>query len=148
MRLNDLTAPRGANKKRKRVGRGSGSGHGKTSGKGHKGQKARTGKKLRPGFEGGQMPLSRRIPKRGFHNIFKQEFQIINIEQLNKFKKDSIVTTEMLKQQGLIKNANNPVKVLATGKITKALTLQVQAASTQAQEKITQAGGKVELVKR
>lgn len=148
MRLNDIQTSPGANKRKKRIGRGNGSGHGKTSCKGHKGQKARTGRKTYPGFEGGQMPLARRLPKRGFTNIFKKEFQIINIEQLNKFKKDSTITVESLKEAALIKDVKIPVKVLGLGKATKALTVQVQAISKSAQEKIETAGGKVELIKK
>ena len=148
MRLNDLFAPRGANKKPKRVGRGAGSGHGKTSCRGHKGQKSRTGRKLRPGFEGGQMPLARRLPKRGFRNPFKKEYQTVNIEKLNKFKKDSTITPQLLEEQRLIKNAHTPTKILSVGKITKALNIQVQAVSKQAKVKIEKAGGKVELLNR
>ncbi len=148
MRLNDLFAPRGANKKPKRVGRGAGSGHGKTSCRGHKGQKSRTGKKLRPGFEGGQMPLARRLPKRGFRNPFKKEYQTVNIEKLNKFKKDSTVTPQLLQEQRLIKDAHTPTKILSVGKISKALNIQVQAVSKQARVKIEKAGGKVELLNR
>ena len=147
MRLNDLVAPKGANKRPKRVGRGDASGHGGTSGRGHKGQKARSGKKLRPGFEGGQMPLTRRLPKRGFRNRFKKRYQIVNIDEINIFKKDSTVTAQMLKEQGLIKKANLPVKILGRGKIGKALILQAQAVSGQAKEKIEAAGGKIELTK-
>ena len=148
MKLNDLVAPKGMNKKIKRRGRGIGSGHGKTSCRGHKGQKARSGGLPRPGFEGGQMPISRRLPKRGFNNRFKKTFQIINIESLNKFKKDSTVTPEMLKEQGLIRNTIIPVKVLSKGKINKALHIQAQAFSKQAKEKVEKAGGKVELLKK
>lgn len=147
MKLNDLFSPKGANRRPKRVGRGQGSGHGKTSCRGHKGQKARTGRKLRPGFEGGQMPLARRLPKRGFTNIFKKEYQIVNVQQLNAFKKDSIVSRELLKEQNLIKDVRLPVKILGKGKISKSLTIQIQAASKQACEKIEKAGGKLELVK-
>lgn len=148
MRLNDLFTPRGANKKPKRVGRGAGSGHGKTSCRGHKGQKSRTGRKLRPGFEGGQMPLTRRLPKRGFRNPNKLEYQTVNIEKLNKFKKDSTVTPQLLQEQRLIKDAHTPTKILSVGKITKALNIQVQAVSKQARVKIEKAGGKVELLNR
>ncbi|MCQ9208463.1 MAG: 50S ribosomal protein L15 [Omnitrophica bacterium] len=148
MRLNDLYPLKGVSKKIKRRGRGKASGHGKTSCRGHKGQKARSGKKLRPGFEGGQMPLARRLPKRGFRNPFKLKFQIVNIEKLNKFKKDSTVTAEMLKEQGLIKNIKTPVKILSNGRMTKPLNIGVQAISKQASEKITKAGGKIELIKK
>ncbi len=143
MRLNDLPASKGANRRPKRVGRGQGSGHGKTSCRGHKGQKARSGRKLRPGFEGGQMPLIRRVPKRGFNNPAKIKYQIVNIEQLNRFKKDSTVTTQLLREQGLIDNLHSPVKILSEGNISKALNIQVQAASKAAKEKIEKAGGKI-----
>ena len=145
MRLSDLYSPKGANKKPKRVGRGMGSGHGKTSCRGHKGQKSRSGRKPRAGFEGGQMPLSRRVPKRGFRNPFKREHQIVNIEKLNRFKKGSTVTPEMFKEQRLIKDASLPVKILGVGKISKALNIQVQAISKEAREKIEKSGGKIEL---
>lgn len=148
MRLNDLFPPKGVNKKCKRVGRGVGSGHGKTSGRGHKGQGARSGGNLRPGFEGGQMPLARRLPKKGFTNPFKTRYQIINVKDLNIFKKDSTVTPQMLKEQNLIKDIDRPVKVLNVGKMTKALHIQTEAISKQAKEKIEKAGGKVELLKR
>ena len=148
MRLNDLYSPKAANKKPKRVGRGTGSGHGKTSCRGHKGQRARTGRKLRIGFEGGQMPLSRRLPKKGFRNPFREEYQIVNIERLSRFKKDSTVTPQMLQEQGLIKDASLPVKILSVGKISKALNIQAQAISKQAKVKIEEAGGKVELIKQ
>jgi len=145
MRLNDLYSSKGANKKSKRVGRGVGSGHGKTSCRGHKGQKSRSGKKLRLGFEGGQMPLARRVPKRGFRNPNKLEHQIVSIEKLNRFKKGSTVTPEMFKEQRLIKDASVPVKILGVGKISKALNIQVQAISREARKKIEEAGGKIEL---
>ena len=148
MRLDELRPPKGANKRAKRVGRGSGSGHGKTSCRGHKGQRARSGSKMRPGFEGGQMPLARRVPKRGFVNPFKRPFQIINIESLNRFKKDSSVNPEMLKQQGMIKNPALPVKVLGRGKINKPIIIQAQAASQGARQKIEAAGGKIEILKK
>lgn len=143
MRLNDLFTSTSANKRPKRVGRGAGSGHGKTSCRGHKGQKARAGKKLRPGFEGGQMPLARRLPKRGFRNPFKIKYQIINIEKLNTFEKDSRVTPETLREQGMIKDERLPIKILGRGKISKALNIQVTAVSKQAKEKIEKAGGKI-----
>lgn len=145
IRLNDLYPAKGTNKKPKRVGRGMGSGHGKTSCRGHKGQKSRSGYHLRLGFEGGQMPLARRLPKRGFKNRFKKRFQIVNIEQLNQFKKDSTVTVGLLQDQKLIKNSRLPIKLLGKGKISKALNVQVQAVSKQAKEKIEKAGGKVQL---
>jgi len=132
MRLNDLAPPKGANKNSKRIGRGSGSGHGKTSCRGHKGQMSRSGRKTRPGFEGGQMPLARRVPKRGFRNLFKTTYQIVNVEKLNRFKKDSTVTAQMLREQGLIRNVRLPVKILGMGKISKALNIQAHSVSKQA----------------
>jgi large subunit ribosomal protein L15 len=147
MQLNDLSQPKGANRPTKRRGRGSGSGHGKTCCRGHKGLKARSGKKLRPGFEGGQMPLARRLPKKGFTGPFKKR-QIVNLEKLSKFKKDSTVTAQMLKAQGLIKDEDIPIKILGAGKITKALNVQAQAVSKQAKQKIEEAGGKIEIIKR
>lgn len=146
MQLNDLYPSKGTNKKPKRVGRGIGSGHGKTSCRGHKGQKARSGRKLRPGFEGGQMPIARRLPKRGFRNRFKKEYQIINVEQLNRFRKDSTITAKTLQDEGLIKDAQMPIKILGKGKIAKVLNIQTPAISQQAKEKIEKAGGKVSMV--
>ncbi len=119
MRLEEIKSPPGANKSPKRVGRGIGSGHGKTSTRGHKGQKARSGGKVRPGFEGGQMPLQRRIPKRGFTNIFKKEWSIVNVKDLNIFDEGSIVTVDMLKQAGLIRKTDVPVKLLGDGEVEK-----------------------------
>lgn len=147
MNLNDIILKKGTNKKNKRVGRGMGSGHGKTSGRGHKGAKARSGPGTWPGFEGGQMPIGRRIPKRGFNSRSRQKEQIINVYQLNRFKKDSTVTIQMLKDEGLIKDINLPVKILASGKISKALIVQAHSASQQAKEKLEQAAGKLETVK-
>ncbi len=148
MKLNNLIASPGANKRPKRVGRGQGSGHGKTSCRGHKGQMARSGRKTRPGFEGGQMPLARRLPKRGFTNRFRVEYQIVNVEKLNRFKKDSTVTVKMMQDEGLIKNLRRPIKILSNGKIGKALNIQAHSISKQAKEKIEKAGGKIELVKK
>ena len=148
MRLNELRFLKTANRSSKRLGRGAGSGHGGTSCRGHKGQKARTGKKLRPGFEGGQMPLCRRLPKKGFRNPFKKRYQIVNLQNLNRFKKDSTVTPRMLQEQGLIKDVKAAVKILSGGKLTKALNIQAQAISKQAKAKIAKAGGKIELIKK
>ncbi|MFH1245753.1 MAG: 50S ribosomal protein L15 [Candidatus Omnitrophota bacterium] len=147
MKLNDIVLKKGANKRNKRVGRGMGSGHGKTSGRGHKGAKARSGPGTWAGFEGGQMTLGRRIPKRGFNSRNRQKEQIVNVYQLNRFKKDSNITIQMLKDEGLIKDINLPVKILAAGEITKALNLQAHAASRQAKEKLEKAAGKLELIK-
>ena len=128
-------------KRRKRIGCGNSSGHGKTSGKGSKGQKARSGVSLRPGFEGGQMPLQRRIPKRGFTNNFRNDFQIINVNQLDKIQ-GSEINAEVLKKSGLVKSAVLAIKVIGNGSITKAFTVTVDAFSASAKEKIEKAGGK------
>jgi len=146
VKLEELKSPPGANKSPKRVGRGIGSGHGKTSTRGHKGQKARSGGSIRPGFEGGQMPLQRRIPKRGFTNIFKKEWSIVNIKDLNIFEDGSVVTVELLKQAGLIKKLDQAVKLLGDGEVEKQLTVQVHKASQQAEDKIIAKGGKIEVI--
>lgn len=148
MKLSEIGIPYGARRKKKRVGRGSGSGHGKTSTRGHKGLKARSGSggKLRMGFEGGQMPLIRRVPKRGFTSPFKITNQIINIEQLNHFKKDDIVDLKKLRESNLIKTLNKPVKVLGDGELKKALTVHAHSFSKSAADKITKAGGKAEIL--
>lgn len=144
--LNELKAPRGASKKRKRIGRGPGSGHGKTATKGHKGAKARSGYTDKPGYEGGQMPLQRRIPKRGFTNIFKKRFQIVNVGSLEKCGSAEVINPLILKNCGLIKNPQDPVKVLGDGEFKLKATIQAQAFSKSAQEKISQAGGKFEVI--
>jgi large subunit ribosomal protein L15 len=146
VKLEELKSPPGANKRTKRVGRGIGSGHGKTSTRGHKGQKARSGGGTRPGFEGGQMPLQRRIPKRGFNNIFKKEYAIVNVGDLNCFDDGVVVTVELLQQAGLINKINAGVKVLGDGELEKKLTIQVQKCSRQAEEKIIAKGGKFEVI--
>lgn len=146
MKLEEIKSPPGANKSPKRVGRGIGSGHGKTSTRGHKGQKARSGGSIRPGFEGGQMPLQRRIPKRGFTNIFKKEWSIVNVKDLNIFEDGTIITVAMLKQAGLIKKIDQAVKLLGDGEVEKQLTVQVHKASQQAEEKISAKGGKIEVI--
>ena len=146
MRLSDITRPKGARKARKRVGRGPGSGHGKTSCAGHKGQKARSGRSVRPGFEGGQMPLIRRIPKRGFNNKFKKKFQLINISSLNIFDEGTTICAKELKDKNLIKKVKLSVKVLGNGELKKKLTIRANIFSKQAREKIEKAGGKVELI--
>lgn len=145
MRLNDLKPAVGSRQEATRKGRGIGSGLGKTSGKGHKGQKARSGGGVRPGFEGGQMPLQRRIPKRGFTNIFRKEIAEVALGDLNLFEADSVVTPESLWEAGLIGQCDG-VKILANGEIEKALTLQYIKCSKSAQEKIEAAGGKVEVM--
>lgn len=146
MKIYELKPPQGATSKRKRVGRGNGSGHGKTSCRGHKGANARAGGGVRPGFEGGQMPLKRRLPKRGFHNIFKRSFAIVNISDLKRFEKGSVVNIEALMHSGLVKQLQGGIKLLGTGHIEYPLTIQVHACSRSAQQKIEAAGGKVETI--
>ncbi|MDR7871593.1 MAG: 50S ribosomal protein L15 [Tissierellaceae bacterium] len=149
MKLHELRPNEGGGSKaKKRLGRGIGSGLGKTSGKGHKGQNARSGGGVRPGFEGGQMPLFRRLPKRGFTNIFAKEFAIINIEDLNVFADDTVVTPELLISEGLVKKGRviDGIKVLGNGEVTKKLTVQAHGFSKSAAEKIEAAGGKVEVI--
>ncbi|HZJ84992.1 MAG TPA: 50S ribosomal protein L15 [Syntrophomonadaceae bacterium] len=146
MKLHEIKPSPGANKKAKRVGRGPGSGRGKTSTRGHKGQKARSGGGTRLGFEGGQMPLYRRIPKRGFTNIFKKEYIIVNVKDLNVFADGTEVTPELLKEKGLIKSLKTEVKILGDGELEKVLTVKTHKISKQATEKITAQGGKVEVI--
>lgn len=145
MRLSDLKPAPGSKKKRKRVGRGDGSGHGKTSCRGHKGQGARSGGNVQPGFEGGQMPLQRRLPKRGFHNPFKVQMSVVNLAQLEALS-DNEVTPETMAQHGLIAGKNRRVKILGDGALSKALTIKAHGFSASAKEKIEAAGGKVELI--
>lgn len=140
--LSNLSPQKGAKKERKRLGRGPGSGLGKTSGRGHKGAKSRSGYKTKPGFEGGQMPLQRRLPKRGFNNKFRKEFDIVSLSQLDKFEADQEITTQTLVQAGIVK-AGRMAKVLANGEITKPLTVKVDKVSGQAKELIEKAGGSV-----
>lgn len=144
MRIHDLSPAEGARKKRKRVGRGPGSGHGKTSCRGHKGQKARSGGSVPRGFEGGQMPLQRRLPKRGFTNIFKKQYTIINIQDLQRFSPNSTLDREALLKAGLIKKGKDRIKLLGKGEITVPLMLKVDKASEVARQKIESAGGKIE----
>ena len=148
MRLGDLSPAQGAVTTRKRLGRGIGSGLGKTSGKGHKGQWARSGGGVRPGFEGGQMPLIRRIPKRGFNNHFKKVYSIVNLSVLENFEANSVVDMEVLNEKGLIKVMKDCVglKVLGNGTLSKALTVKAKAFSASAKEAIEKAGGKVEQI--
>lgn len=146
MQLHELRPAEGAAKKRKRVGRGPGSGHGKTSCRGHKGQKARSGASIRRGFEGGQMPLHRRLPKRGFTNIFRQEYTLVKLHQLERFDAETVITPEILLSKGLIKNVSQPVKVLGDGELTKSLTVQAHKFSSSAKEKIAACGGKAEVL--
>ena len=146
MKLHELSPAPGSVKDVKRIGRGHGSGNGKTAGKGHKGQKARAGRGIRAGFEGGQMPLHRRIPKRGFNNIFATPYTTINVAVLNRFEDGAVVNTEALLNAGIIKKAPYGVKVLGNGKIEKNLTVQVAAFSESAKAKIEAAGGKAEVI--
>lgn len=146
MQLNELFPQAGSVKKRKRVGRGTGSGHGKTSCRGHKGQKARSGGGVRIGFEGGQMPLQRRLPKRGFKNLFQKEYSIVNLNQIDKLKDVYEITPESFVQLGLVKNLSKAIKVLANGDIKKGIKLKVHAISKAAKEKIINAGGEVEIL--
>lgn len=148
MRLGNLSPAEGATTSKKRLGRGIGSGLGKTSGKGHKGQWARSGGGVRPGFEGGQMPLIRRIPKRGFNNHFKKVYSIVNLSVLESFEANTVVDMEMLDQKGLIKVMKDCIglKVLGNGTLTKALTVKAKAFSASAKEAIEKAGGKAEQI--
>ena len=146
MKLHELSPAPGSVKDVKRIGRGHGSGNGKTAGKGHKGQKARAGRGIRAGFEGGQMPLHRRIPKRGFNNIFATPYTAINVAVLNRFEDGAVVNTEALLNAGIIKKAPYGVKILGNGKIEKKLTVQVAAFSESAKAKIEAAGGKAEVI--
>lgn len=146
MKLQELSPAPGSVKERKRIGRGHGSGNGKTAGKGHKGQKARAGRGMRVGFEGGQMPLQRRIPKRGFVNIFGKEYAIVNLSSLDVFKSGTVVDAEKLIKAGIIKNAMDGVKILGNGDIKKKLTVKATAFSESAKEKIEAAGGKTEVI--
>ncbi|RMD86826.1 MAG: 50S ribosomal protein L15 [Calditrichaeota bacterium] len=142
MDLGSLKYAPGSKKKAKRIGRGEGSGHGGTAGKGHKGQRSRAGAKIRPWFEGGQMPLQRRVPKFGFTNIFKKEFQIVNLKDLQKLEEVDKIDPEVLLQRGLIKKKRVPVKILGEGEINRSVEISAHAFSASAREKIEKAGGK------
>ncbi len=147
MKLHELEAVYGSTKNRKRVGRGQGSGTGKTSGKGEKGQNARSGGGVRPGFEGGQLPLFRRLAKRGFNNYnFRTVYSTVNVEDLNRFEDDTVVTIELLKEVGLIKKELDGVKVLGSGELKKKLTVRANAFTRSAIEKINNNGGKTEVI--
>ncbi len=146
MILNELRPVPGSRKKRKRIGRGEASGRGGTAGKGHKGQRARSGGTKGPGFEGGQMPLQRRIPKRGFTNIFRTEYQEVNVSRLNAFDAGTEVTPELLRERRIIRKKNVKVKILGKGELKAALTVKAHAFSKSAEEKIKSAGGKVEVI--
>ncbi len=144
MDLNNLRPSQGSNKNRKRIGRGTGSGHGKTSTKGHKGQKARSGGSIKAGFEGGQMPMQRRLPKRGFNPLNKKVYTIIDLSQLESLENGSKVDTEFLVEKGIVKDINSGVKILANGTLTKALNVTALKVSSAAKEKIIAAGGTVQ----
>ncbi len=143
--LANLSPQKGSTKNRKRLGRGPGTGHGKTAGRGHKGFKSRSGSGIKPGFEGGQMPLQRRLPKRGFNNIFRKEYSIVSLKQLDSFDSGTEINARVLLDAGMIKKGV-PVKVLANGEVTKPLTVKIHKISATAKEKIEAAGGSVELV--
>lgn len=146
MKISDLAPTPGAKKKEKRIGRGPGSGHGKTSTKGHKGQAARSGGTKHPGFEGGQQPLIRRIPKRGFKNIFKKEYAVVNLNRLDQFPAETVINPEFLHQAGIIKRATENVKVLGEGALTKPLVIAAHKFSEEALKKIQAAGGRAEVL--
>ncbi len=146
MNLHELSPAAGSNKQSYRKGRGAGSGNGKTAGRGHKGQKARSGGGVRVGFEGGQMPLVRRLPKRGFNNIFAKRLEAINVSALEKFEDGAVVNAQALLEKGVLSKCEYGVKILGNGSITKKLTVQASAFSASAKEKIEAAGGKVEVV--
>jgi len=146
MKLNELRPAEGSTKTRKRVGRGDGSGHGGTSCRGSKGQNSRSGGGVRPGFEGGQMPLTRRLPKRGFFNHFRKDMVIVNVGQLSRFPEDSIVDADALVTGGLVKNGGDGIKLLGNGSIDYPLTLRVNGISCGARKKIEASGGRIEIV--
>jgi large subunit ribosomal protein L15 len=147
MSLSNLRPPKGAKHAKKRIGRGQGSGQGKTAGRGHKGAKSRSGFKFKRGFEGGQMPLHRRVPKRGFHNPFRVEYEVVNLDTLAaRFEAGTVVTPELLRENGLLAGGSRPVKVLARGDIGKALTVRAHKFSGKAAEKIAAAGGTTEAI--
>jgi large subunit ribosomal protein L15 len=146
MKLHELKPAEGSRKTRNRVGRGTGSGNGKTAGKGHKGQNARSGGGVRPGFEGGQTPLFRRLPKRGFKNINRKDFAIVNLETLNRFEEGTEVTPELLLETGVLSNTKAGVKILGNGQLEKKLTVKADKFSATAKEAIESAGGTVEVI--
>ena len=146
MNLHDLTPARGAKKRRKRIGRGPGSGHGKTATKGHKGLKARSGGGKRPGFEGGQMPLIRRLPKFGFTNPFRAEYNIVNVKSFEKWTGVEMITPQAMVDAGLVKRKKLPIKILGNGELKKSLVIQAHKFSKSAEAKIQAAGGRVEVI--
>lgn len=146
MRLHELTPEKSGKKSRKRLGRGVASGWGKTAGRGTKGYNSRSGGGVRPGYEGGQMPLQRRLPKRGFHNVFKKQFSIVNIRDLNRFEAGALIDRDALVSAGVIKSRNKPVKLLGQGELGFAVDVKLSAVSKSARQKIEAAGGKIEVV--
>jgi large subunit ribosomal protein L15 len=147
MDLSNLKPPKGAKHSKKRIGRGQGSGQGKTAGRGHKGAKSRSGFKFKRGFEGGQMPLHRRVPKRGFHNPFRVEYEVVNLDLLAaKFDAGTVVTPELLRERGLVPGGDAPIKILARGDVGKALTVRAHKFSGKASEKLKAAGGTAEAI--
>lgn len=146
MKLHELKSNEGSRKNRKRVGRGMASGHGKTSGKGHKGQKARSGGGTRPGFEGGQTPLFQRLPKRGFTNMNRKEYAIVNLDTLNRFDDNTDITPELLLETGVVSKVKSGIKVLGNGTVNKKLNVKAHKFSTAAKEAIEAAGGKTEVI--
>ncbi len=147
MDLSNLRPPKGAKHSKKRIGRGQGSGQGKTAGRGHKGAKSRSGFHYKRGFEGGQMPLHRRVPKRGFHNPFRVEYEVVNLDLLAaKFDAGAVVTPELLREKGLVAGGKAPIKILARGDISKKLTVRAHKFSGKASEKLQAAGGNAELI--
>ncbi|MGI6005173.1 MAG: 50S ribosomal protein L15 [Christensenellales bacterium] len=146
MKLHDLQPAEGARQSKKRVGRGIGSGLGKTSGRGHKGQKARAGGGVRPGFEGGQMPLARRVPKRGFYNVFAKEYAVIKVSDLDRFEDGAVIDFAAAKEAGLVKKELDGLKVLGNGETTRKVTVKAAKFTESAREKIEKAGGKAEVI--
>ncbi|MFE8703848.1 50S ribosomal protein L15 [Cytobacillus sp. FJAT-54145] len=146
MKLHELKPAEGSRKERKRLGRGIGSGQGKTAGKGHKGQNARSGGGVRPGFEGGQTPLFQRLPKRGFTNVNRKEFAVVNLDALNRFEDGTEVTPELLIETGVVSNEKAGIKILAKGKVEKKLTVKAHKFSSAAKEAIEAAGGQTEVI--
>ncbi|MEJ2719903.1 MAG: 50S ribosomal protein L15 [bacterium] len=147
MRIGKLRVAEGSRKKRKRIGCGTGSGHGKTACKGHKGQRARSGHKSYPWFEGGQMPIQRRVPKRGFHNRFRKEFQVVNVRDLGRFPAEAGVDENSLREAGLINKKGVPVKLLGDGSVDRPLKISVHACTKRAKELVEKAGGEIRLIK-
>ncbi|MBW1816431.1 MAG: 50S ribosomal protein L15 [Deltaproteobacteria bacterium] len=146
MKIHELSPAKGARKARKRVGRGPGSGHGKTACRGHKGQKSRSGGGPRPGFEGGQMPLQRRLPKRGFSNLFRKQYSVVNVRDLDRFEPNAQVDSEAFMERGLVKQVRDGVKLLGNGDISHPLQIKVHKVSRTARQKVEAAGGTVDLV--